>query len=240
MNAVSSFTKFPSTPHLAVLNGASVRDDKVLSLMERDQFLSHKITVEEKIDGANLGISFDDIGHLRLQNRGSILGAPMTGQWKTLTEWITPRTDRLFDLLTNRYILFGEWCYATHSVHYNRLPEWFVGYDVFDSVESQFVCKSRRDELLTTIGIHGAPCLANGYFSLEELIELLGQSHFGDAPAEGLYLRFDDGNWLAQRAKLVRPDFIQSIEKHWSRGPLRVNRLIEHYPDGVAPGLPTK
>jgi hypothetical protein len=42
---------------------------------------------------------------------------------------------------------------------------------------------------------------------------------------EGLYLRRDSALWLEQRAKLVRPEFLQSIEEHWSAVPLRKNRL---------------
>lgn len=237
---MSLFFKFPSTPHLAVLEGASVRDDKILAPKERDQFLSHEVTVEEKVDGANLGISFAEDGSLRLQNRGNFLEKPMTGQWKTLPEWVRPRTNRLFDLLTNRYIMFGEWCYATHSVRYDRLPDWFIGFDIFDVEESRFLCKSKRDELLTAVAIQPVPCLAKGALSLDEIIQLLGPSRFGDAPAEGLYLRYDDGNWLGQRAKLVRPDFIQSVEQHWSRSPLKKNRLANCQSMGVRPRLPTK
>ncbi|MDD3918234.1 MAG: hypothetical protein PHX00_13850 [Synergistaceae bacterium] len=68
---MNDFFKFPSTPHLAVLLGVDVRGDKVMSEKERDEFLRHEITVEEKIDGANLGISFDGGGNLWLQNRGA-------------------------------------------------------------------------------------------------------------------------------------------------------------------------
>ncbi len=39
------------------------------------------------------------------------------------------------------------------------------------------------------------------------------------------YLRFDQGDWLEQRAKLVRPAFIQSIGGHWSRSGITANRL---------------
>ena len=42
-----------------------------MSEEERDEFLRYQITVEEKIDGANLGISFDGDGNLLLRNRGA-------------------------------------------------------------------------------------------------------------------------------------------------------------------------
>jgi len=221
-----SFVKFPSTDHLMVLEGASVRDDKVLSILERDQFLSHEVVIEEKIDGANLGLSFDGDGNLLAQNRGSYIELPSAGQWKPLMSWIDNRRDSLFDVLTDRYILFGEWCCATHSVFYNRLPDWFVGFDLFDSMAKRFVNAKTRREMLTQMNVHLVPQLADGRLSLGEALNLLQESRFGSVLAEGLYLRFDDGDWLEQRAKLVRPDFIQSIERHWIRGPLRLNRLV--------------
>lgn len=33
------------------------------------------------------------------------------------------------------------------------------------------------------------------------------------------------GQWLQARAKLVRSDFVQGIQQHWSMGPLRRNTL---------------
>jgi hypothetical protein len=78
----NDFHKFPRTPHLAVLSDGVIRDDKVMSASERKMFLSHELVVEEKVDGANLGISFDGEARVRCQNRGSYLQHPYEGQWK--------------------------------------------------------------------------------------------------------------------------------------------------------------
>jgi hypothetical protein len=48
-------------------------------------------------------------------------------------------------------------------------------------------------------------------------MELLTVSSYGRGLSEGLYLRIDQGNWHINRAKLVRPEFIQTIEAHWSK-----------------------
>jgi len=37
---------------------------------ERNEFLQHDLDIEEKIDGANLGKSFDFDGNIRVQKRG--------------------------------------------------------------------------------------------------------------------------------------------------------------------------
>ena len=221
----NDFHKFPRTPHLAVLADNVVRDDKVMSELEREMFLRHELVVEEKVDGANLGISFDGEAHARCQNRGAYLQYPYTGQWKKLSEWLDPKTDILFEKLTDRYILFGEWCYAQHSIFYDQLPDWFLGFDIFDKESLKFLSYPRRDAVFRDVGISGIPAIKKGHFTLSELKRMLPISRLCDKPAEGIYLRFDQGDWLKQRAKLVRPEFIQSVGEHWTRGGLKANQL---------------
>ncbi len=221
-----NFFKFPTTPHLALLGDVDIRGDKVMSEPERDAFLGHKLVVEEKVDGANLGISFDSSGNIRAQNRGAYLPFPGLGQWKKLLEWLSPKEDILFDHLTDHYILFGEWCYAQHSVFYDRLPDWFLGFDIYDKQVGHFLPRDKRDAFFRKMGISKVPFIAHGYFTFSSIEELLSFSKLGDELAEGLYLRFDQDNWLMQRAKLVRPDFIQSIEQHWSQSGIKKNRVV--------------
>lgn len=219
------FFKFPSTPHLALLENVKVRGDKVMSESERNDLLRHDLVVEEKVDGANLGISFDAEGSIRAQNRGAYLHLPAAGQWKRLAAWLAPRTEAFLEQLTDQYILFGEWCYARHSVWYDSLPDWFLAFDVYDRTTACFLSCSRRDKFFSEIGVFSVPRLDGGLFTLSELSQLLSQSQLGDRPPEGLYLRFDQGDRLVQRAKLVRPAFVQSVEQHWSHRHIVANRL---------------
>lgn len=207
------------------MSGVDIRGDKVLTESERDEFLRHTLTVEEKVDGANLGISFDEEGNIRAQNRGAYLHLPGSGQWKKLGEWLALRTDVLFDHLSDRYILFGEWCYAQHSIFYDRLPDWFLAFDVYDRESRRFFSSAHRERLIEKMRISKVPVLVRGRFSYPEIEILLSQSKLTDQPAEGIYLRIDRGDWLEQRAKLVRPAFIQTVEKHWSRSAIKPNRL---------------
>lgn len=108
---MADFFKFPSTVHLSFLGDQGVRDDKCMSLQERDEFLSEEIIVEEKVDGANLGVSFNDGGNVLLQNRGHRLTAPLDGQWRPLRKWVERREDRLFEFAEGIYLRRdeGEW-----------------------------------------------------------------------------------------------------------------------------------
>lgn len=224
------FSKFPSTPHLAVLHDVDVRGDKVMTESERERFLEQEVTVEEKVDGANLGISFAAGGAIRAQNRGNFLSLPGSGQWRELPRWLDIHYDELFELLSDQYILFGEWCYAQHSVFYDRLPDWFLSFDIFDRSASRFLSAARRDRMLNQVDIATVPFIARGHFSYADIVRLLSASALGAQPAEGVYLRCDNGDWLLQRAKLVRPAFIQAIAGHWSRSALRQNRIHSQRP----------
>jgi hypothetical protein len=222
-----TFFRFPHTPHLAWLGAAQPRDDKVLSPTEAREFLSDEVVVEEKLDGANVGFSLDAHGSLRAQNRGSFLSPTASHpQFKPLFRWMQEHGQRLLCALSPDLILFGEWCYAVHSVRYDRLPDWFLSCDVYDRRVERFWSVERRDALAQRLGLAVVPRLAVGHLDIRGIKALLGTSRFCNGPAEGVYARRERGDWLISRAKLVRPEFLQQIDEHWSRKPLAVNAVF--------------
>jgi len=223
---VTDFFRFPHTPHLAWLGPGKPRDDKVLALQEVSEILAGDVVVEEKVDGVNLGFSVSDDGELRGQNRGSYLDldAPQ-GQWKPLKRWLATRRQALIDALAPNLMLFGEWCYAVHSVRYTRLPDWFLAFDVYDRSAGAFWSVDRRNELAGALDIVTVPELSRGRHSVESLKSLLGKSQVADGQAEGLYVRREESGLLKARAKLVRAEFAQAIEVHWSQRNLEENQL---------------
>ncbi|MBK6528319.1 MAG: RNA ligase family protein [Deltaproteobacteria bacterium] len=224
---MTDFFRFPHTPHLAWLGDGAPRGDKVLSPAEARALLDGEVIVEEKVDGANVGISLDDAGELRAQNRGTYLTrASCHPQFKLLFRWMDERKEALTEALFPDGMLFGEWAYAVHSVRYARLPDWFMGFDVFDRAERVFWSVERRDGLLRAVDAVAVPRLGAGRFDLTGLRGLLRTSRLGDAPAEGLYVRRDEAGRLGARAKLVRPEFTQAIEEHWSRRAMEINGLV--------------
>lgn len=223
----TDFFRFPHTPHLAWLGEGSPRDDKVMSLEIAQDFLDHPVVAEEKVDGANLGVSIDEAGTLRVQNRGAYLNSPMVGQFTRLGEWLSRYHDPLSASLGNRLILFGEWCAAQHSLDYNRLPGWFVGFDVYDRNENRFWSTGRRNDLLCHLGIPAIRQIQSGPFTLVALKDLLQKikSQYRDGGVEGIILRWEDDQWLRARCKLVHPHFTQAIGEHWSRKRIQWNQV---------------
>src|SRR5690606_887302 len=106
--------------HLRWLGEGQPRDDKVLGPDEVEALLGAEVVVEEKVDGANLGFSTSDDGVLRVQNRGSYLRPDhLHPQFRLLFRWLASREEALVEALWPDRMLFGEWCYAVHSVRYD-------------------------------------------------------------------------------------------------------------------------
>lgn len=218
--------KFPSTPHLAWLSNKVVRDDKVLTPAEAETFLSGPVVLEEKVDGANLGLSFDSVSQLRFQNRGNWLAGKLTGQWERLRGWAADHEAVLRDNLPRDHVLFGEWCYIKHSIRYDHLPDWFLVFDVYDCKEQKCWSVRRRDSLAATAHLATVPRISKGLCSMDDLAKILdGRSDLYDGPREGIYLRREDDNWLLDRAKLVQAGFTQTIKEHWTRQGFVANKL---------------
>ena len=89
------------------------------------------VVVEEKVDGANLGISINAQWRLRVQNRST--RSSTHKQFSTLDAWLEAHSSALFQVMEpERHVLFGEWLYAKHSIHYTRLPDYFLAFDLYD------------------------------------------------------------------------------------------------------------
>jgi len=222
------FFRFPHTPHLAWLGKDTPRDDKVLSKIEAQQFLAQIVTAEEKIDGANLGISLDEQGQLRCQNRGQYLNKPYTGQFSRLSAWLSQNETALREHLLPHLILFGEWCAAKHSITYHGLTDWFLVFDVYDKHEQQFWSSERRNQFANTAGLHTVSLVYQGKTTLTELKKYLDRtSHYAQHTIEGLVIRQENADYCLARAKLVRPDFTQAIEEHWRNKAIEWNRTVD-------------
>lgn len=227
---MSDFVAFPRTPHLAVPGDVDVRDDKVLSPAAAEAFLQRRIAVEEKVDGENLGLSVLD-GTVVAQSRGSYV-EPGGMTFRGLTSWLRPRRSRIARELGDDLVLFGEWCTVRHSVPYDALPDWLLVFDVYDRRSRDFWPLEERDLLAESLQLACVPRLATGVFDRAALEQLLmGRSRLGDTPMEGIVLRQVDSP--RNRAKLVRPDFVQAIGAHWRTRPVEPNRLASAAPPGL-------
>lgn len=224
---MTNFFRFPHTPHIAWLGDSEPRNDKVLTKVEIDTFLSNNIVLEEKVDGANLGFSLGSDGVVRAQNRGQYLTRPFLGQFSRLNQWLAIHEQSLFDVLGESLMLFGEWTAAVHSLEYTNLPDYLLVFDVYDRHAQRFWSTPRRNALALQLGLRPIHQIGRGSYQLDSLKQIISMtpSVYRDGKCEGVYLRREDEDWLIARAKLVHPDFIQDIDNHWRSRSLRWNTL---------------
>ena len=106
--------KYPRTPHL---EGSRLQPgDEDLSQIPFSYIQGKHLVVEEKVDGANSAISFDEDGTLLLQSRGHYLtGGYRERHYNLMKQWAGIHQDAFFNVLDTRYILYGEWLYAKHT-----------------------------------------------------------------------------------------------------------------------------
>ena len=231
------FVKYPRTPHLFGSRGTS--DDKHLGEEESDCLIAEKsLIVEEKIDGTNVGIHFTSTGEMVLQCRGHLITEGMHSQYDLFKQWATVKRFALEQRFEDRYILFGEWMYARHSIHYRQLPHYFFEFDIFDKEEQAFLSLERRVALLEGLGIETVPVLHTGSLGRQELKGLITTSCFDsqfenpqskrlDKFMEGLYLRTEADGIVTSRAKFVRPEFVEKVKEstHWQHQTMVPNLL---------------
>lgn len=173
-----SIRKFPRTPHLA---GSKLQPgDEDLPPRSFSRLAGRHLIVEEKVDGANAGISFGPDGALRLQSRGHYLtGGGRERHFALFKTWAGAHVDALRELLGARYVLYGEWLYARHTVFYDALPHYFLEFDVYDIEHEVFLSTERRRALLEGSPVRSVPVLHEGPLpGLEALKALLGPSQF--------------------------------------------------------------
>ena len=237
---LETLKKYPRTPHL---EGSRLQPgDEDLSQVSFSWIQGKYLVVEEKVDGANSGISFGEDGTLLLQSRGHYLtGGYRERHYNLLKQWAGVHQDAFFDVLGTRYILYGEWLYAKHTVYYDKLPHYFLEFDIFDRQEERFLSTERRREMLRNLPVVSVPVLAEGTFrTKQELVSLSGPSNYisdektetlrqtseklgldperqcretdGSNLMEGLYIKIEENGQVVERLKFVRPSFTQTVE----------------------------
>jgi tRNA uridine 5-carbamoylmethylation protein Kti12 len=266
-NLLTKPIKFPKIPHLVNL-GAATRDDKILSAQDIKTWIGngngkestdslYSFIIEEKIDGANIGIwisaeeEFDPRTRTKtyknyqimIQNRSHYINQYYHKQFEKIHLWIEKHKYELYRLLTpNETILYGEWVYAKHSISYNQLPDYFVAYDLFSVSSGDFL---KKKDFLREMSSHAStitvvPVLFEGKIrSLQEILNLVnGPSQFSTTDnREGIVIRVHkkEGTLskgeetLLMKCKIVREHFIAGNDR-WNKSEhLLTNTLAKKF-----------
>lgn len=231
--------KYPRTHHI---EGSRLQPgDEDLASVSFQQLAGRFLVVEEKVDGANAGISFDAEGKLRLQSRGHYLtGGPREIHFALFKQWASQNQASLRRVLGDRYVLYGEWLYAKHTIFYDQLPHYFMEFDVLDRATDQFLSTARRRELLVATPLVPVRILHEGPLDSHRALEaLLGPSAFKSEECaetlrtaaetekmdvdrvvretdrspmmEGLYIKVEEDGAVVERYKYVRASFLAAV-----------------------------
>lgn len=231
--------KYPRTRHLET--SRFQHGDHDLEAVAFKDVRGQFLVVEEKMDGANAGVSFDADGKLLLQSRGHYLtGGPRERHFTMLKQWANAHAEDLYLALGERFIMYGEWMYAKHTCFYDLLPHYFMEFDIYDREQDLFLSTARRRQMLAGLPVVSVAVLWEGRpQKLGEVTSLVGPSLFksprwrdalvdagaaAGVPAaqvqaetdrhdamEGLYIKVEDDERVVDRLKWVRPSFLSSL-----------------------------
>ncbi|KAG2530486.1 hypothetical protein JM18_002100 [Phytophthora kernoviae] len=101
-----------------------------------------------------MGISLSAEGAIVVQNRSHVVNAQTHRQFRALDDFLNSHRAVLDAILNRdplfpgRFILYGEWLAATHSIPYSRLGSLFYAFDLYDRESGQFWDRSSLQELL--------------------------------------------------------------------------------------------
>lgn len=231
--------KYPRTKHL---EGSKIqKGDEDLKKISFNIIKGKHIVIEEKIDGANTAISFDQNKTLLLQSRGHYLtGGYRERHYNLFKKWAYEHQEELYNILGDRYIMYGEWMYAKHAIYYDMLPHYFFEFDIYDKENGVFLDTPTRHKMLESSSVVSVPVLSSGVFSkIEDVLSFLKDSNYisndhitnlcaecnrlgldvsevlkqtdNQRLMEGLYIKVEEDGIVQNRMKYVRPSFSQSI-----------------------------
>ncbi len=236
---MSGILKYPRTKHL---EGSRLQPgDEDLDQVPLDWYRDRHVVVEEKLDGANCGIRFDAEGRMSLQSRGHVLrGGARERHFALFKTWAPTHRDALWAALGSRYVMYGEWLYAKHTIYYDQLPHFFLEFDILDTETGSFLETDRRVQLLQGTPIRSVPVLRRGLGrELPPPSEMITRSLYKGAAwrerlsneaasrgidveqtlretdlsdeAEGLYIKVEEGGVVQERLKWIRASFLTAV-----------------------------
>lgn len=237
---INDIFKYPRTQHI---EGSRCQiGDEDLDSIPFSKIKDKFIVVEEKVDGANSGISFSEEGELLLQSRGHYLtGGPREKHFDLFKTWANMHVGEFFNILSTRYIMYGEWLYAKHTVFYDELSHYFMEFDIYDKFEKKFLStKARREMLEGCSFITSVLVLFEGRIkSHKDLIRFIDKSNFissnqleslkkicfdkglsldqvlketdCSSMMEGLYIKVEENDVVMERYKYVRSSFLTNV-----------------------------
>lgn len=216
--------KYPRTFHLPWSKGAT-NDDKIAT--DLSCLINNEIIITEKCDGSNTSLEHD--GCFARTHAGPPTHLSFDGL-KALHAEIKYKIPEGIQL-------FGEWCFALHSIAYDALPGYFMLFNVSDRNRRQpcmWISWEEVEMWAEEIGVPTVPILFKGKVTseqkLKELVEsLMIQPSCCGGIREGVVVRlaysFPNESFPMCVMKCVRANFVLLGEEHWKHKNIIKNKL---------------
>ncbi len=185
--------------------------------------------VQEKVDGANMGVSWKDGPILR--NRSHILkkgyietNTPAKIQFRSAWNWLHKHSDEIKTIIrkyNSPLTIYGEWMFAKHSIFYDKLPDLFLAYDIWSVEDRKFLAPDVVSKLLNKTSIK---YIKSDYLTINSIDDLIvlseRNSNYRDGICEGIVLKTSGYLFVEKSFKVVnrfferRDDFNQELVKN--------------------------
>lgn len=203
--------KYPRTPHLPFSEGAT-KDDRILTTI--DHFKNKEIVITEKMDGENSTLYYNYY-HARSVDSST----------HPSRNWLKRFHSEMCFLIPEGWRVCGENLYAKHSILYEKLPSYFLGFSVWDETNTGL----SWDETLSffsSIGVIAVPVLYRGPFILDNILDTI--KSLNTNTQEGIVIRtvgkIQYSEFNLHFAKWVRKGHIQT-DSHWMFSKIEKIRL---------------
>lgn len=208
------YVKYPKTMHLPWSPGLQNDDRLIESLIG---FEGKRVIVTEKMDGENATLYHDHYHARSLDSRHH-----------PSRDWIKSYHGSIKHLILPDIRICGENMYAKHSIFYDSLPSYFLGFSIWN--ERNF-CLSWDEtiELFEMLDIVSVPVIFDGLW--EDFIAAPARraNLVTDLTKEGYVVRVADSFHFSQFqkcvAKFVRSNHIQT-DIHWMNAPIIPNVML--------------
>lgn len=203
--------KYPRTYHFDWSPGLQNDDRRIENL---EGFKGKEVVITEKMDGENTSIYLDHI-HARSMDSGK----------HESRNWLNAFAARFQYKIPVDWRICGENMYAKHSVFYKALPNYFLGFSIWDNHN---VCQNWDTTLnwFLELGITPVKELYRGTFSMD----IPWDSFVKEDEWEGYVMRVTDSfhydDFHKVVAKYVRKNHVQT-SAHWMTQEVVKNGRLE-------------
>lgn len=205
--------KYPRTYHFPFSPGATV-DDKIFNDYEK-YFENKRVAITEKMDGENTTV-YKDFCHAR----------SIDSKHKEYHSWLLNYIKSFQYKLKDNERICGEYLFAKHSIHYEKLPSYFLVFSIWEDDK----CLSWKDTITRCeeLNLITVPSYYEGEYNFEELQKWIDTVVINGG--EGVVMRLSDSfsynNFSTSLVKYVRANHVQT-NKHWSNQMIIKNGLIK-------------